>query len=85
LYYPIDTANIGKDRRSLYDVLTKAMKDGKLLKYILIVISTRKRLLKDIEASLNRIDTTDPGREQFNAGIPILDPQYIVSTDLGAH
>ena len=55
LYYPIDTANIGKDRRSLYDV----------------------------QSSLSKIDTTDAGREQFNAGIPI-DPQYIVKTDLGA-
>src|SRR3954467_15575943 len=30
MYYPIDTANIGKDRRSLYDVLTKAMIDSTL-------------------------------------------------------
>ena len=28
LYYPIDTNNIGSDRRSLYDVLMKAIKDG---------------------------------------------------------
>jgi hypothetical protein len=27
LYFPI-TANIGSDRRSLYDVLTRAMKNG---------------------------------------------------------
>jgi hypothetical protein len=26
LYFPVDTANIGSDRRSLYDVLTKAEK-----------------------------------------------------------
>ena len=28
LYFPIDTANIGSDRRSLYDVLTKAIRSG---------------------------------------------------------
>jgi hypothetical protein len=28
LYFPIDTANIGSDRRSLYDVLTKAIRNG---------------------------------------------------------
>jgi gliding motility associated protien GldN len=30
LYYPIDTINIGKNRRSLYDVLTKAAKSGEI-------------------------------------------------------
>jgi gliding motility associated protien GldN len=83
LYYPIDTANIGKDRRSLYDVLTKAMKEGKLTEVYTDSYFNTKKTLKDIEASLTRIDTTDPGREQFNAGIPI-DPQYIVRTDLAA-
>lgn len=83
LYYPIDTANIGKDRRSLYDVLTKAMKDGKLTEVYTDSYFNTKKTLKDIEASLTRIDTTDPGREQFNAGIPI-DQQYIVRTDLAA-
>jgi gliding motility associated protien GldN len=83
LYYPIDTANIGKDRRSLYDVLTKAMKDGKLTEVYTDSYFNTKKTLKDIEASLTRIDTTDPGREQFNAGITI-DPQYIVRTDLAA-
>lgn len=83
LYYPIDTANIGKDRRSLYDVLTKAMKDGKLTEVYTDSYFNTKKTLKDIQSSLTRIDTTDPGKEQFNAGIPI-DPQYIVKTDLGA-
>jgi gliding motility associated protien GldN len=83
MYYPIDTANIGKDRRSLYDVLTKAMKDGRLTEVYTDSYFNTKKTMKDIESSLTRIDTTDPGREQFNAGIPI-DPQYIVRTDLGA-
>ncbi len=83
LYYPIDTANIGKDRRSLYDVLTKAMKDGKLSEVYTDSYFNTKKTLKDIQASLSRIDTTDPGREQFNAGLPI-DPQYIVKTDINA-
>src|SRR5690554_2426182 len=29
LYYPIDTNNIGSERRSLYDVLVKGIKDRK--------------------------------------------------------
>ena len=30
LYYPIDTNNIGSSRRSLYDVLVSAIKQGKI-------------------------------------------------------
>ena len=30
LYFPIDTANIGKERRSLFDVLLKGIKTGKI-------------------------------------------------------
>ena len=30
LYFPVDTANIGPDRRSLFDVLLKGIKDGKI-------------------------------------------------------
>jgi gliding motility associated protien GldN len=59
------------------------MKDGKLTEVYTDSYFNTKKTLKDIEASLTRIDTTDPGREQFNAGIPI-DPQYIVRTDLAA-
>lgn len=83
MYYPIDSANIGKDRRSLYDVLTKAMKEGRISEVYTDSYFNTKKTLKDIESSLTRIDTTDPGREQFNAGIKI-DEQYIVRTDLGA-
>jgi len=83
LYYPIDTANIGKDRRSLYDVLTRAIKSGKLTEVYSDSYFNTKKTYKEIQASLSKVDTTDAGREQFNAGTKI-DPQYIVKTDLGA-
>jgi hypothetical protein len=63
LYFPVDTANIGSDRRSLYDVLTKAVKSGKSRKFIDSYFNTKKSY-KDIQSSLSRIDTTDAGREQ---------------------
>ncbi|WP_298148876.1 gliding motility protein GldN [Flavobacterium sp.] len=81
LYYPIDTANIGRDRRNLYDVLTKGMKEGKITEVYTDGYFNTKKTLSDIEKSLSRIDTTDPGREQFNAGLPI-SPEYIVKTDI---
>jgi gliding motility associated protien GldN len=67
LYFPIDTANIGSDRRSLYDVLTKAMKNGKITEVYTDSYFNTKKSLKDIQGSLSRIDTTDVGREQINA------------------
>ncbi len=68
LYFPIDTANIGSDRRSLYDVLTKAMKNGKITEVYTDSYFNTKKSIKDIQGSLSRIDTTDVGREQINAG-----------------
>ncbi|MCZ8228124.1 gliding motility protein GldN [Flavobacterium sp.] len=66
LYFPIDTANIGTDRRSLYDVLTKAMKAGKITEVYTDSYFNTKKSLKDIQGSLSRIDTTDAGRELIN-------------------
>lgn len=68
LYYPIDTNNIGSDRRSLYDVLMKAVKDGEIKNIYDDSYFTTKRTLKDIEAALVKIDTTELGIEQLNAG-----------------
>ncbi|MFD1604071.1 gliding motility protein GldN [Flavobacterium artemisiae] len=66
LYFPVDTVNIGSDRRSLYDVLTKAMKDGKITEVYSDSYFNTKKSLKDIQGSLSRIDTTDAGRELIN-------------------
>lgn len=83
LYFPIDTANIGSDRRSLYDVLTKAMKNGKITQVYTDSYFNTKKSLKDIQSSLSRIDTTDAGREQINAGAQV-SLEYIVKQDLTA-
>ena len=68
LYYPIDTNNIGSDRRSLYDVLMKNIKNGKIKNIYDDSYFTTKRTLKDIESALTMIDTTELGIEQINAG-----------------
>ena len=70
LYFPIDTANIGSDRRSLYDVLTKAIRNGDISEVYSDSYFNTKKSYRDIQASLSRIDTTDAGREQINAGSP---------------
>jgi gliding motility associated protien GldN len=81
LYFPIDTANVGPERRSLYDVLIKGIKKGKITEIYTDSYFNTKKSFKDIKASLSRIDTTDAGREQLNAGMKI-SPEYIVQQDL---
>lgn len=83
LYYPIDTNNIGSDRRSLYDVLVKNIKNGKIENVYADSYFTEKRTLQDIEASLVYSDTTDLGIEQYNAEGTV-DPQYVRSFTLDA-
>ena len=83
LYYPIDTNNIGSERRSLYDVLVKNIKNGNIEHIYADSYFTEKRTLKDLSASLVYSDTTDLGIEQLNAE-GIVDPQYIRRFDLDA-
>jgi gliding motility associated protien GldN len=83
MYYPIDTNNIGKDRRSLFDVLMKAVKTGDIENVYDDSYFTTKRTLKDLEAALVKIDTTDIGIEQFNAGEQI-SPEYINKREIVA-
>ncbi|WPO80932.1 gliding motility protein GldN [Flavobacterium sp. KACC 22761] len=66
LYFPVDTANIGADRRSLYDVLTKAIRNGKITEVYSDSYFNTKKTMKDIEGALSRVDTTDAGRELIN-------------------
>ncbi|HTG66589.1 MAG TPA: gliding motility protein GldN [Flavobacterium sp.] len=84
LYFPIDTANIGSDRRSLYDVLTRAIKSGEISEVYTDSYFNTKKTFKDIQASLSRIDTTDAGREQINAGQKNVSQEYILRSDLTA-
>lgn len=81
LYYPIDTNNIGPDRRSLYDVLMKNIKNGRIANIYTDSYFTEKRTLAEIQATLSKIDTTDAGIAQLNAGEE-LDLQYIDRRDI---
>ncbi|HMI07842.1 MAG TPA: gliding motility protein GldN [Flavobacterium sp.] len=91
MYYPIDTANIGKERRSLFDVLLKGIKDGKITEVYSDSYFNTKKTLKDMSTSFTYVDTTNAGKEEMNnylsdykSGKKILDPQYINKKELGA-
>lgn len=83
LYFPIDTNNVGSDRRSLYDVLMTNIKNGRIMDIYDDSYFTTKRTLRDIQASISMVDTTALGIEQLNAGEE-LDAQYINRRDLSA-
>lgn len=83
LYYPTDTIGIGFDRRSLYHVLMKNIKNGKLTEVYTDSYFTEKRTLEDLSATLKKVDTTDLGFEQVNAGEQI-SPEFINQRNLTA-
>jgi gliding motility associated protien GldN len=66
LYYPVDTTNIGKDRRSLFDVLLKNIKAGKITEVYSDAYFNTKKSYKDLVTSFTFIDTTDSGKEEIN-------------------
>ncbi|MDT0691445.1 gliding motility protein GldN [Salegentibacter sp. F188] len=82
-YYPIDTNNIGINRRSLYDVLVSSIRNGEIENIYADSYFNEKRTLKDISATLSKVDTTDLGIEQYNAGEEV-DEQFIDRRDLGS-
>jgi gliding motility associated protien GldN len=91
LYYPIDTANIGKERRSLFSVLINGIKKGKINEVYADDYFNTKRTLKDMQSVFKYVDTTQAGIDEINnyyddykSGKRVLDPQYINIKDLTA-
>jgi len=91
LYYPIDTAFVGKERRSLFDVLVKNIKSGKITEVYTDDYFNTKKTFKDMESSFTYIDTTDMGKDEINnyyddykSGAKVLDAQYINKKELDA-
>ncbi len=89
LYYPIDTNNIGKGRRALFDVLVKNIKNGKITEVYADSYFNIKKTPKDMESSFTFIDTTDAGKEEINtypkeykSGKKKLDAMFIDKRDL---
>lgn len=81
LYYPIDTNNIGRNRRSLFDVFMTSIENGDIENIYDDSYFTTKRTLKDIEAALKMVDTTELGIEQINAGEE-LSAEYINTREI---
>ncbi len=82
LYYPVDISFVGKDRRSLFHVISEAARAGELDLYSDSYFN-EKRDFAAVETSLSRVDTSEYGIEQFNAEGRV-DPEYITTTSIGA-
>jgi gliding motility associated protien GldN len=77
LYYPIDTANIGKERRSLFDVLLKNIKSGKIKEVYTDSYFNTKKTLKDMSTSFAYTDTLQAGIDEINNYIDDYKPKVI--------
>ncbi len=84
LYYPVDTNNIGKHRRSLFDVLWKNVKNGNIEKVYDDSYFTAERTLKDLRTSMSKIDTLDVGYDQYNAD-GFVSPEYITERNITSY
>jgi gliding motility associated protien GldN len=91
LYFPIDTAFVGKERRSLFDVLVKNIKNGKITEIYQDDYFNSKKTFKDMESSFTYIDTTDAGKDEINnyyddykSGAKVLDIQFVNKKELDA-
>ena len=91
LYFPVDTAFVGKERRSLFDVLVKNIKNGKITEVYGDDYFNTKKTFKDMASSFTYVDTTDTGKDEINnyyddykSGAKVLDPQYINRRELDA-
>ncbi|MBO3099584.1 type IX secretion system ring subunit PorN/GldN [Gelidibacter pelagius] len=84
LYYPIDTNNIGTNRRSLFDVLWKNVREGKIENVYDDSYFTTKRQPRDIQSIMSKTDTLDIGYQQYNSE-GFVSPEYIINRDIQSY
>ncbi|GEC78916.1 gliding motility protein GldN [Flavobacterium aquatile] len=91
LYFPVDTAFVGKERRSLFQVLLNGIKEGKITEVYGDDYFNSKKTISDIQSVFKFRDTTDAGKDEFNnfyddykSGKKVLSAEYINETELSA-
>ena len=91
LYYPVDTAFVGKERRSLFQVLLDGIKSGKITEVYGDDYFNAKKTLKEMESVFKYIDTIPAGIDEYNtdvegykSGRKVLDKQFINPTEISA-
>lgn len=81
MYYPVDTTSVSGNRRSLFDTLLKGIKSGVITEVYDDSYFTAKLTKSEINSKLFRVDTTDAGYDEMNAGNTNID-EYIDKINL---
>jgi gliding motility associated protien GldN len=69
MYYPVDTSNVSSNRRSLFDTLLRGIKSGEITEVYDDSYFTAKMTKPEIMSKLYRVDTTEAGIDELNAGV----------------
>ncbi|MGS2739659.1 type IX secretion system ring protein PorN/GldN [Sinomicrobium sp. M5D2P17] len=83
LYYPINGVGGNAGRESLYDVLVTNIKNGNIKDIYSDSYFSENRNFGELETTLSKVDTTDLGYEQINAGEQVSE-MYIDRRDLSS-
>jgi gliding motility associated protien GldN len=83
MYFPVDTTNISTDRRSLFDTLLRGIRKNDITEIYDDSYFTARMTKAEIDMKLFRIDTTDAGFDELNAGTVNID-EYIDKINLTA-
>ena len=81
MYYPIDTTSVSGNRRSLFDTLLRGIKSGEITEVYDDSYFTAKMTKPEISSKLYRVDTTEAGIDELNAGETNID-EYIDKINL---
>lgn len=88
LYFPIDTVNMSKGRRSLYHVLMENINNGMIPKVYADSYFNTERTMEDLAPSLKREEVTDEGIEWMNAegvsDVSMVPEEYVIKREIGA-
>ena len=68
MYYPVDTTSVSGSRRSLFDTLLRGIKSNEITEVYDDSYFTAKMTKAEINTKLYRIDTTEAGYDELNAG-----------------
>lgn len=83
-YYPIHDNSTSSNRKSLFKTLLDGVADDELTEVYDDSYFTTKLTKKEIEAKLFRVDTTDAGKDELNAGNTDIE-EFITRTEIAPH
>jgi len=81
-YFPVDTNTIDVSRRSLFDVLIRGIKSGKITEVYEDDYFTQKISYSDISNFTSRVDTLEAGIDELNNGATSVSSMYLSKQDV---